>query len=197
MSNLTATKILQILLTLVLVSGCAAKNLSYRLDPELTAIQRLAEHAEVVAVSVIDKRPQTLPTSTEDLIYAKGPNEEANLLKSKIIDNLKRHNFKIIGNELLADLAITIEIEQLEVKVEQSFFKSKVYAVSHLRLKANKKSQRFEKLYKISRNQEVANPANELDVTGVVNQMLSEQLTTLFSDPALINLANKQFTSGQ
>lgn len=195
MLNNPLSKLFYAFLTLVLVSGCSVKQLSYQLDPELTSVQRLANHVKIVAVSVTDKRSAIAQKDTDDVFYVKGPNQEAELLKSKIIDNLKRNDFKIIGNNLLADLAINVEIEQLDAKVEHSFFKSKIAAKSHLRLKANKKSQRFEKLYKTTRAQEVANPANELDVTGVVNQMLSEQLTTIFTDPALINLANSKFNN--
>ena len=61
---------------------------------------------------------------------------------------------------------------------------------SHLRMKANKQGNTFEKLYKMSRTQEVANPVNNNDLSGIVNQLLSNQLSAIWADPALIELTN-------
>ncbi|WP_444997898.1 YajG family lipoprotein [Aliikangiella sp. IMCC44359] len=185
--------ILTLTSTIALISGCSPSKLNYRLDPEVRNIQSLSEYAQLIAVSVSDNRPLATPNSSNDnILFASGPQNEAALLKTKLIDSLKKNGFKIISNPLLADLSIDIEIEKLEAKVTKSLLRSTVEVVSHLRLKANKQSKKSEKIYKMNRSQEVANPASELDVTGVVNQLLSKQLSVIFSDPMLKKLASSQ-----
>ena len=177
------------IVALVGLMGCSPASLSYRLDPEVNNVQRLSNHAKLVSVSVTDNRQQKATAAEQDIIIASGPEDEAKVLRTLLIDNFKKNNFKIINNPLLADLSIEIQIEQLEARINKSMFKSEVKVSSHLRLKAKKQSQSLEKLFKMNRNQEVANPPNELDVTGVVNQLLSNQLSSIFADPALIKLA--------
>ncbi len=173
----------------LILSACAAKKLEYKIDPELTSTQNLNQYAELIAVSVVDNRSPQAASTDEDIIIVDGPSNTAEILRKKIIERFKQQNFKIISNKLLADLAVEIQIEKLEVKVNKGLFKSTVNAASQLRLKANKQSKTFEKLYKIKGSQEVANPANELDVTGVINKLLSDQLGEIFSDQALLELA--------
>jgi|GEM_PF-3182194 len=178
------------LLTFVILSGCTPATLNYRLDPDVGDLQSLAGQAKQIAFMVVDKRTDQTQASTDSLIFVAGPDNEAAALKRKIIDSLMKNNFKIISNPLLADLSIELTIEQLNAQVEKSMFKSNVKVTSHLRVKAKKQENSFERLYKSNRSQEVANPANETDVTGVVNQLLSQQLGQIFADPELVKLAN-------
>ncbi|TQV81482.1 YajG family lipoprotein [Aliikangiella coralliicola] len=175
----------------LVIAACTPAKLNYLIDPEITTAEQLHSHASLVSVQVLDKRKQ-LPSQKDKQVVTSAADNEAFMLKEKLVDNLKHHKFKIISKPLLADIALEFHIEQLSATVASELFKSNVEVISHLRLKAKSKGRTFEKLYKMSRSQEVANPANQNDVTGVVNQLLSKQLSGMFSDPALIELARGQ-----
>jgi uncharacterized lipoprotein YajG len=179
------------ILTLILmVSACATANLSYRLDPEIGNLQSLSSFAQLVSVSVIDKRPQPKRETAENTLIINGPTDEAAELRNKLIDHLKAKNFKIIANPLLADIALEIHIENLQAVVRSEFLKSEIQVDSQLRLKANKQSKTYENIYTMSRTQEVANPVNNADISGVVNRILTEQLSLIFNEPALAQLSS-------
>ncbi|MGX5173367.1 YajG family lipoprotein [Aliikangiella sp. IMCC44653] len=174
------------------IGGCSPAKLNYRIDPEIGNTQSLQKLAKLVAIDVTDSRSDVQQKSSDTIMYVPGPANTAETLRNKLINKFKSNQFKIISNKLLADLAIELEIETLETKIEKSFFKSTVQVTSHLRLKANKQSKKFEKLFKNRSQQEIANPASELDVTGAVNQLLSEQLASILNDPGLLDLAAAQ-----
>jgi uncharacterized lipoprotein YajG len=145
----------------------------------------------VVAVSVNDMR-QALENSadTDEITKVVRQKDEALVIRTKLMDSLKNNGFKIISNKLLADVALELDIVEFEVSFKSNFFKSELMVTSHLRMKANKQGNTFEKLYKMSRTQEVANPVNNNDLSGIVNQLLSNQLSAIWADPALIELTN-------
>ncbi|WP_196140547.1 YajG family lipoprotein [Aliikangiella sp. G2MR2-5] len=168
--------------------SCTTGQLAYRIDPEIKSMSKLSEHTPIVAVQVRDKRESTYYTGEE---YAKGPGNESEQLKQNIISQLQKQGFKLITDPLLADLSLTFEIEQLSAKVSKDLFKARIDVDSHIRLKAKRKGTPLEKLFKSNRFQEVAIPVNSNDVTGLINQVLSTQLTAIFDDRELQALAQK------
>ncbi|MET1255156.1 YajG family lipoprotein [Aliikangiella maris] len=174
---------------LAAVSACTPAKFRYRIDPEITQAQSLAAKAQTIAVQVTDLRSNNYPTQNNKITLISGPVDEAAQLKAQIIDNLTRSQFRIISNPLLADLNVELQIETLQAAVNQSMLKSTIKVDSHIRLIASKQGNKIEKLFRTTREQDVANPVKELDVTGVVNQLLSQQLTSIFNEPALLNLA--------
>jgi len=176
--------------TSLLLLACSTEKLKYSIDPEIANIGQLAGKAKLVSLSVTNQTPDTIEGLKKDLIIASGPKEPAKALREKILDQLKANNFKIINNPLLADLSLSFTVESLYATVDTGMFKSEINAISHLRVKVKKQGKTFEKVYRNSRKQEVANPANELDVTGIVNQVLSQQMSAIFTDPKLLELTN-------
>lgn len=184
MMKLDSRKIIACIGLVVMLSGCNTATLKYQLDPEINHLGKLAGNTKIVAVSVTDARKVIAsPNSNQALVS--GPDNEAKVLKDKLTSILKQNGYKIINKPLLADVAFSIEILTLELTIESATFKSTIRGKSELKLTVNKHSQHWSKIYKASREQEVANPANNLDATGVMNQMLTKQLSTAFSDPSL------------
>lgn len=179
-----------ILLSQLSLGGCAVGQLNYQVDPEITNLETLAQNASLVSINVVDNRKKQTNnnqiTNESKTIYANGPEEIASLFKTKLLNNFKNNGFKIISNPLLADVALEFHIETLQAKVTSSFFKSSIEVISHIRLKANKKRQPFEKLFKTAQYQSVVKPAKSNEVTGVVNQALSLQLSSILSDKELL-----------
>ncbi len=173
--------------------GCSVGQLNYQIGPEISGVESLAEHANLIAVSVIDKRTNNQSASQNpSVVIASGPEDEAQQIKATIIENLKANRFKIISNKLLADLALNFHIEKLDAQVVSNTFKSDITVTSHLRLKANRKSIPFEKIFRSSLTQSVTKPAKSNEVTGVINQLLSQQLSNILTDPGIIELSQKQ-----
>lgn len=172
----------------MLISACSPAKLSYVIDPEINHLETLAKQAPIIAVSVIDLRHNNTSANLPGTTNIPGPENEADVLRHKLIEHLKQNNFKIISQPLLADLAIELSIKQLDVNVKQETFKSNISASSQLHLKARNKQTTFEKNYRAERAQEVANPVNKNDVTGVVNLLLSQQLSSILSAPEIIQL---------
>ncbi len=178
-----------LLLAIILFSsGCTTTSLKYHFDPEITQLEQLSAHAKVVAITVEDKRSAQTTSKDENIQHIPHNPDDAKTLKNKLIANMKQNNFKIIGNALLADLSFNLQIEQFDVSVNKSFFKSEVMVKSQLRVIARHQGNKYEKIYTMKRQQEVANPATELDVTGVVNQLLSQQLSIILSDKSLLEI---------
>jgi len=100
---------------------------------------------------------------------------------------LKDNQFKIINRVLLADIGLEIKIIDLKLSITSEFFKSKLIGKSVLEIIIHKKSERWSKTYNTSRTQDVANPVDEFDATGVMNQMLSKQFNNIFTDKELID----------
>ncbi len=183
--NLSLIKIFITLTAMILLSGCNPATLKYQLDPEFTHLDELSEKAKIVALKVVDARSTATPDNANQKAVS-GPTNEAKVLQDKLISLLKKNGYKIISKPLLADIAFEIEITKLQLSIESSTFKSIIRGSSEIKLTANKHGQQWSKIFRATREQEVANPANDLDATGVVNQMLSKQFTSIFSDQSLV-----------
>lgn len=171
--------------------ACTPSKLVYKVDPEIKLASEYKQNASLVSIKVADNRTRVSESKDKEISII-GPQNLANQLKQKLITRFQKEGFKIITNPLLADLSIQLEIEKLDVAVESELVKAKISANSHLRLKAAKKSKPLEKLFKMSRTQEVAIPVNDTEVTGLVNQLLSKQLSGIFADADLVELAKSK-----
>ncbi|TQV75523.1 hypothetical protein FLL45_11450 [Aliikangiella marina] len=183
-------KLLLVIGLISFLAGCTTEKLNFGIDPEISSVQQLSRGVQQISVSVNEQLPDNIEGIKKDLIIANGPDDPAGVLRNKILDQLKANQFRIISNPLLADLSLSFTIETLYATVDTGMFKSEINAVSHIRVQAKKQGKTFEKVYRNTRKQEVANPANEIDVTGVVNQMLTQQMTAIFTDPRLLALTN-------
>jgi len=166
-----------------LLSACNPSTLKYQLDPDIDNLDILPEKVKIVAVKVIDLREKVTDTGKQKTIS--GPNDEAKVLQEKLMTLLKQRGYKIISKPLLADVAFNIEIMALKLTVEELTFKSIVRGKSEIKMTVNKRSQQWSKIFRATSMQEVGNPTNNLDVTGVMNKMLTKQLSSVFSDPTL------------
>jgi len=183
---------ISILTILFVMTGCTPALLKYQLDPGFDAVKEAAGTAKIVAVSVVDLRKNNERSTLNGKIAINGIEADAKVLQAKLIEKLKRENYKIISKPLLADIAFEIEINKLSLLIESGTFKSVIQGQSEFKLTVNKHSERWSKIFRATRTQEVANPANNLDATGVINQMLTKQLATAFSDPALADFVSKE-----
>ena len=175
---------------LLIISACANTQLNYQIDPEIKNISQIGNNLSLVAISVKDNRSKTQRQETKEVKFITMQKNDASLIKAKLLENFKQNNIKIISNPLLADISFELQIEELKISIDEGVFKSKIRATSHLRMIAVNNGQVFNKLYKVSRNQDIANPANSNDITGLVNQVLSKQLSAMLSDPGLTKLAS-------
>ena len=183
-------KIFVLFLTTVALSGCNPDILKYQLDPGIDQLNGLAENAKIVALSVKDNRPVSSNQSSS-IKSILGPNDEANVLRGKLVALLKQGGYKIINNPLLADISFEIQINKLELNIESSTFKSTIRGNSEFKFSVRKNGEDWAKVYRATREQEVANPVNELDATGVMNQMLTRLLSNAFSDASLKEFIQK------
>ncbi len=174
------------LLLYLTLTACSPKTLYYKLDPDFGNINESIQAAELVALQIIDKRKP--PSLQADQMSVKGPEQEIKHLRTLLTERFKSENKKIISKPLLADLAFLIEINQLEVILSPGTFKSEFSAASNFQLTVTKKGATWSKIFRASRSQEVANPVNSNEATGLINQLLSEQFNKAFSDPGLKQL---------
>jgi len=177
--------------SLLVLTACSSTPLKYQLDPEINNLNQFNPSIKIVAVSVIDARSTESGGTTRGAAIS-GPKDEATILTKSLISILKDNGMKIISKPLLADLSIKMEINKFNVKLKEETFKSIITANSKLTVTLHKHSQQWSKIVKASRVQEVANPVNSLDVTGVMTQMLSKQLSGIFSDPQLKQFVNSK-----
>ncbi len=187
--NLKPIKYLFLLASLFTLTACNPDLLKYKLDPDFGSLEQLAGKSEIVAVQVSDKRTKQ-PIPTGDIKLAP-MEDEATILNKRLIDQLKDLDYKIINKPLLADLAIMMDINELSVSIQESTFKSTVKANSVFTLTIRRNGEEWRKIFRAARTQEVANPVNQNDATGVINQLLSKQLSNAFSDPALMEFLSK------
>lgn len=177
-----------IVTALFLLTACTTPTtLTYHLDPEIAELDKLSPLAKVIAISVTDKRPAQTPSNNKNIIIINNNPDDAAILKEKLITQLKKNNFQIISNPLLADVSIAIQIEQLAIKILKSFLKSKISVRNQLRVTTYKQGQKLTKRYRMNRQQEIMNPPSERDITGIVNLLLSKQLSAILTDPSLID----------
>ncbi len=187
--NLKPIKYLFLIASLFILTACNPDLLKYKLDPDFGSLEQLAGKSEIVAVQVSDKRTKQ-PIPTGDIKLAP-MEDEATILNKRLIEQLKDLDYKIINKPLLADLAIMMDINELSVSIQESTFKSTVKANSVFTLTIRRNGEEWRKIFRAARTQEVANPVNQNDATGVINQLLSKQLSNAFSDPALMEFLSK------
>lgn len=180
---------LTLLFTLFLLSACAQNALRYQVDPEITLSQQLKKLSPMIAISVEDKRLASNDSLGSDTIRISGPENEAQKLKRQLVNAFKNNQYRIISNPLLADLAIQLQINELSVKVKNDLFKSDINIATRFHMLATRQGKKLDKSFSQTLTQEVANPVNDNDVTGVVNQLLSKILSDIIADPELITLA--------
>ncbi|MEP1741900.1 MAG: YajG family lipoprotein [Kangiellaceae bacterium] len=187
--NLKPIKYLFLIASLFILTACNPDLLKYKLDPDFGSLEQLAGKSEIVAVQVSDKRTKQ-PIPTGDIKLAP-MEDEATILNKRLIEQMKDLDYKIINKPLLADLAIMMDINELTVSIQESTFKSTVKANSVFTLTIRRNGEEWRKIFRAARTQEVANPVNQNDATGVINQLLSKQLSNAFSDPALMEFLSK------
>ncbi len=178
-----------LLLTAIVCStfilGCSSSKLTYQIDPDFSQLSSAIESKEIVYVEVTDNRVAGADATSLTVVEADTPDAQA--LKVKLTTFLKENQFKIISRVLLADIGLEIKIIDLKLSLTSGVFKSKLTGKSELEIIIHKKSKRWSKTYKTSRSQDVANPVNEFDTTGVMNQMLSKQFNNIFTDKELLD----------
>lgn len=181
------------LIVSMLLFGCSSAKLKYSLDPEISYLEETALASKVISVKVIDGRKllEEQPSSSDEINIA-GPENIAKHLQTLIIAKLKQQGYKIGSNPLLADTAYELKLEELKLIASKNLLKSTLKASSKVVLTISKHSESFTKIFQSTRTQEVANPISALDATGVVNQLLSEQLAKAFSDPKFVQFASEQ-----
>jgi len=190
MNRLLLTKIL--LLTLILsLPSCSTKTPTYQLDPEFGLLGEQTVEVSVVAVKVTDKRQKTNKQEGDKQTILSANYNDAEVLQDKLINHLKQQNHKIINKPLLADIAYEIELNRLHLTLESGMLKSKFVANSEIKLTVRRHSQHWTKIFRASKTQEVANPATDRDATGIINQLLSQQLISAFSDNSLREFLSK------
>ena len=192
MTNFNKLLVINLIVITFVLSACTHAQLSYQLDPELNNFPPPVANTKLIAFDLIDKTSTNQSISGKESVYVVSDRQQFSPLSQKFINRLKALDYKIISNPLLADIAITIEISQLDLLLEKGIFKSKFNAYSQIKFTINKKSEPWSKIYKANKTQEVANPATNLDATGIINQLLSEQLEKGFSDPSLLKFLKKQ-----
>lgn len=169
----------KILFSLLLVmTGCQTANLTYRVNPDLSPLQQLQSQAEMIAINVVDKTESTAQNSNS--LRTEKPITES--IQEQLKKAATAAGMKLIANPLLADLGLTLEIEVFDVSLNASTFSSEMKVKSQLNLQLQKKSRSYQKRFISSRTQEVANPVNNNDITGIVNQILSEQFAAALND---------------
>ena len=170
---------------LLTLFACNSAPLRYTLDPEFSYLQELGRGIKIVSVSVIDKRQNTASETVVD------PDNVANKLQDQLIQKLKDKGYKIINKPLLADIAYEMVINELDMAVDKSMLKSLIRGNSKITLTLRKHSNYITKIFSATKTQEVANPANSIDVTGVANQMLSSLFANMFSDQQIVEFSEK------
>ncbi len=173
----------------IFIFGCSSSKLIYQIDPDFSRVAPALENKEIIYVEVIDNRTEGTHNATLTSITADMSDSKA--LKTKLTQFLKDKQFRMINRVLLADLGLEIRIIDLKLILDSGVFKSKITGSSELEIIIHKKSERWSKTFKVSRSQDVANPVNEFDATGIMNQMLSKQFNNIFSDRELINFISK------
>lgn len=188
MSNLS--KILFNAFLVITLSSCGSATLKYAIDPEFDYLKESLQTAKVVAVTVADGRGSAAKTSSGTMAVAKTGNV-AQTLRSQLVSKLKAQGYKIISKPLLADVAYDLVIQELELSVNKSMLKTTLLGKGKILLTLRKHGESLAKTFSATRTQEVANPATDLDATGVINQMLSRLFANMFSDQALSEFAVK------
>ena len=171
------------------LTACSPAKLNYQIDPDFSHLDSLIHGNEIIFVSVSDKRTSSNTSIQNSVIKANIPDNDA--LKTKLTQYLKDNQYKLINRILLADLGIEIKIHSLNLLLEKGTFKSKLLAKSTFEVIIHKKNNHWSKIFKASRIQEIASPANNLDTTGVINQMLSKQFKIIFTDVELSTFISK------
>lgn len=172
-----------------MLSGCETAKLAYKVGPEIRSFDNIKEHTSIVTISFTDNR--SAKPSDSDGEFIQGEGDEVEDLKQAVLSSLKKDNFKISADPFLADLALSFYIEEFTTQVTSSLLKATLEAKVRITVKANRKGHKLEKTFNTTRTQEVAIPVNNNDVTGIMNQALSAQLTNIFNDPQLLELVKK------
>ena len=190
MNSLLLSKIIFLALILSL-SGCNTKKPTYNLDPEFGLLQEPTNNTSIVAVKIIDNRQKAKEQDDKQIILSSSGND-AEVLQDKLISRLKQLDYKIINKPLLADIAYEIQLNKLNITLETGILKSKFVANSEAKFTVRRNSQQWTKIFRASKTQEVANPATDREATGIINQLLSQQLESAFSDSSLSEFLSKR-----
>jgi len=170
----------------ILISGlliaCQPQFIQYRLGPDYSPLARLSPKQPLMALKVVDKRGTPSDPMTSG-VKTQPRTELGDTLDQLIKQAAKENGIRLISNPLLADIALTLEIESFEVIVETGTLKSRIIVKAQTNMVLAKKSTSHSKRFITSRRQEVANPVTEKEVSGLVNQTLSEQFALMMQDP--------------
>lgn len=171
----------------LILSACASEQLSYRIDPEIRYTPESSQVSPIFALEVIDSR-QHQPghnhqaSKVQSVPFALGDQAVTQALKDKLAASLQNNRFRLISDPLLADTSLSIELEVLDVTLSEQTFSTQIAVNSQFLFRLSQQGEVREKRYKASRTQEVANPVKSIEVTGVVNQLLSQQLSKIFDE---------------
>ena len=180
------------LLTLM-TTACSKSQLHYELDPEIGDFPEAMSNFKIVALKITDNTKPSSNSLNSNQIRISPKDNQLAQIQNKLMRKLKEMNYKIISNPLLADVAIDIKFHEVELMLEKSLLKGKFTGNTHLELTISRKSKVWSKIFKATKTQEVAYPADSTDATGIINQLISEQLTKGFSDTGLEKFLLQEF----
>ncbi|MDQ7048478.1 MAG: hypothetical protein Q9M92_02630 [Enterobacterales bacterium] len=92
-------------LLLLSLVACGAASIKYHMDPDLSGLEQLSKRGSNIYLKVIDSRPSS-PKYPIDYSEVKGPPQIPEVLRQRLLTQLKKSGYKIISKPLLADLSL-------------------------------------------------------------------------------------------
>lgn len=181
-------KFLLLAMFAIATSGCAFNAQTVKLDPQVSVAPSNEGAGKIVALRVVDERPNQSLGRRGTAAVARGAEissdrDVAAVVHEKVAEGLRAKGFEV-GEE--TDTRLTLELRQLEYSTSTGFWTGGIHVNGAIKAEAQRPGDSFEQMYRTeSERRAVVVPTagkNEDDI----NLGLADMLRKLLDDVGLI-----------
>jgi uncharacterized lipoprotein YajG len=182
-------RLLPVIICGLILMGCANRPAQYRVDPEIQLSQNSVISGKTLTLEII--APNNEPRETEQSIELAPVNDFDQAIKANLIKALGSQGFRFSANRHFSDLVMTLDFSELRARIDKQLMRDTLQVDGQLTLLLESKQKRLSKSFQRKQTLTVAISSDYAEVTGLVNQVVSELLRAALTDPDVESFINQ------
>lgn len=176
-------------ITLLLLAGCAQSPQQVWLEPKLNVPPSSLGEGRVVAVDVVDRRPNAslgnYGKSRDASTELSTGQDIALVVKQEVISGMRKKSFVAVEEQANRDARINVEVLSLEYATSPNTWTGDVYIKSAIKATASKNGKTLEKMYRANFDKRVVVVPTATTNEQWLNEALGDVLRQLLEDREL------------
>jgi uncharacterized lipoprotein YajG len=173
----------------LLLVACANRPAQYTVDPEIQLTNTSISPGKTFTIEVI--APPAISGTSNDRIELSPDSQFDKTVKANLIKALGKQGFRFSANPHFSDVTITLDFSQLTVQINKQLMRDTLEVDGRLSIQLARKQTRLNKSFQRKQTLTVALSSDYAEVTGLVNQVVSNLLQTALTDSDVVAFINQ------